>query len=79
MYAYTNILVQNPSITTPANQMHRRVRVKIQNFFNYFSNNKLVPSILSKTPQYSHHLRKFTLIIEGRVLFEPPCKNQIVN
>ncbi len=38
---------------------------KIQKFFNCFSNNKLVLSILSKTPQFSHQMRKFTLIREA--------------
>ncbi len=50
-----------------------------QNFFNCLVDNSLIPSILSKILLFSHQMRKFALIIEGRVLFEPPCKNQIAN
>jgi len=35
-------------------------------FFNCFYSNKLVLSILSKTPQYSHQMRKFALIMGAR-------------
>ncbi len=38
-------------------------------FFNCFSNNDLVLSILSKTPQFSHQMRKFVLL-RGASFFE---------
>jgi len=59
--------------------MLRIFLIFLQNFFYLFPHKHLQIYTISKNLRFSFHLRKSALIIEGRVLFEPPCKNQIVN
>ncbi len=56
-----------PNQTQSCPPKHQRRRIQTQ------------PLSAPKTPQYSHQMRKFALIIEGRVLFEPLWKSKIVS
>jgi len=47
------------------------------NFFKNFyllTIQALTNLIITKIPRFSTQMRRFALIIEGRVIFKPPCK-----
>ncbi len=44
--------------------------------FYSFSHIELRESAIVNYEPFSHQMRKSALIIEGRVLFEPPCKSK---